>query len=145
MRALQNQGAYSIVSQDHPGYYTGFNYDQNESVGRGYARRINQYRAAFTDSSIFNYILAKYFEIPATGALLVADDAVSGPLRQVGLMADEHYVPVSANNLEEKIAFVLDERNHDELDQIRKRGQELIWSCHKTIDRARQIDAACTN
>jgi Glycosyl transferases group 1 len=145
MRALQHQGAYSIVSQDHPGYYIGFDYDRNESVGRGYARRINQHRAAFTDSSIFNYMLAKYFEIPATGALLVADDAVSGPLRQLGFIENEHYLPVSADNLEEKVAFVLDERNHDELDQIRKRGQELVWARHKTIDRARQIDGACTN
>jgi hypothetical protein len=31
------------------------------------------------------------------------------------------------------------------LDQIRKRGQELVWERHKSIDRARQIDAACTN
>jgi hypothetical protein len=145
IRALQNEGAYRIVSQDHPGYYIGFDYDRNESVGRAYARRINQYRAAFTDSSIFNYILAKYFEIPATGALLMADGAVSGPLTQLGFIENEHYVPVSADNLEEKIAFVLDEKNHDQLDQIRKRGQELVWACHKSIDRARQIDAACTN
>jgi hypothetical protein len=145
VRALQNEGAYRIVSQEHPGYYIGFDYQRNESVGRGYARRINRYRAAFTDSSIFSYVLAKYFEIPATGALLVADQAVSGPLAQLGFIENEHYVPVSDNNLEEKIAFVLDERNHDELDQIRKRAQELVWASHKSIDRARQIDAACTN
>lgn len=145
VRALGYAGSYSIVNQDHPGYCSGFNYDQNRAVGSGYAMRMNQYRAAFTDSSIFNYVLAKYFEIPATGALLVADDAVSGPLRQIGFIENEHYVPVSEKDLEEKIAFVLDERNHDELDQIRKRGQELVWARHKTIDRARQIDAACTS
>lgn len=145
MRALQHQGSYSIVSQDHPGYYSGFDYDRNHALGRGYARRINQYRAAFTDSSIFNYVLAKYFEIPATGALLIADDAVSGPLKQLGFIENQHYLPVSEKNLEEKIALVLDKRNHDELDQIRKRGQELVWSRHKSSDRARQIDAVCTN
>jgi hypothetical protein len=90
-------------------------------------------------------VLAKYFEIPATGALLVGDDAVGGPLRQLGFVANEHYVAVSAANLEEKIRFVLDEQNHEELDQIRKRGQELVWDRHKSIDRARQIDAACTS
>lgn len=143
MKALSQAGAYAIVCQDHPGYYTGYDYDRNEAVGRGYAIKINQYRAGFTDSSKFHYVLAKYFEIPATGALLIADDLVSGPLRQLGFMEDEHYVPVSAENLEEKIRYVLDERNHDDLDQIRRRGRELVWDRHKTLDRARQIDAAC--
>lgn len=144
VRALLQQGNYSIVSQDHPGYYS-FDYDRHQSVGSAFAKKINQYRAAFTDSSIFNYTLAKYFEIPATGALLVADDAVSGPLTQLGFIGHQHYLPVSENDLEEKIAFVLDERNHYELDQIRRKGQELVWSRHKSSDRARQIDAVCTN
>ena len=144
VRELSEVGAHAIVCHDHPGYYTGYDYDRNEAVGRGYAMKINSYRAAFTDSSKFHYVLAKYFEIPATGALLVADDSVNGPLRQLGFIADEHYIAVSAENLEQKIRFVLDERNHEELDQIRRRGQELVWDRHKAIDRARQIDAACT-
>lgn len=144
MKALSEEGAYAIVCQEHPGYYTGYDYDQNEAVGRGYASKINNYRAAFTDSSKFHYVLAKYFEIPATGALLVADDSVGGPLRQLGFVDNENYVAVSAENLEAQIRFVLDERNHEELDQIRRRGQELVWERHKSSDRARQIDAACT-
>jgi hypothetical protein len=145
IRALSEQGAYSIVCHDHPGYYSGYDYDQNEAVGRGYARKINNYRAGFTDSSKFHYVLAKYFEIPATGALLVGDDSVSGPLSQLGFIENEHYVAVSGADLEEKIRFVLDERNHEELDQIRRRGQQLVWERHKSIDRARQIDAACAS
>jgi len=144
VRALHANGRYSLVCQSHPGYYTGYDYENNASVGRGFAMTINRYRAAFTDSSIFNYVVAKYFEIPATGALLVADDSVSEPLKQLGFIENEHYLPVSASDLEDKLAFVLDERNHEELDQIRKRGQQLVWDQHKTLDRARQIDAACT-
>ena len=145
IRELSHEGAYPIVCHDHPGYYTGYDYDQNEAVGRGYAMKINNYRAAFTDSSKFHYVLAKYFEIPATGALLVGDDSVRGPLSQLGFNENEHYVAVSADNLEEKIRYVLDERNHEELDQIRRRGQDLVWERHKSIDRAQQIDAACTS
>lgn len=145
IRALSQTGAYAIVCHDHPGYYTGYDYDQNEGVGRGYATKINNYRAAFTDSSKFHYVLAKYFEIPATGALLVGDDSVGDPLSRLGFIENEHYVAVSDADLEEKIRFVLDERNHEELDQIRRRGQELVWERHKSIDRARQIDAACTS
>jgi hypothetical protein len=145
VRALSQTGTYPIVCHDHPGYYTGYDYDRNEAIGRGYAMKINRYRAGFTDSSMFHYVLAKYFEIPATGALLVADDSVNGPLGQLGFVENEHYVPVNAGNLEAKIALVLDERNHDALDEVRKRGRELVWSRHKSIDRARQIDSVCAN
>jgi len=107
--------------------------------------KINNYRAAFTDSSVFKYVVAKYFEIPATGALLLADDSVSVALEQLGFVEHEHYVPVSEETLEEKIRFVLDERNHEELDKIRRRAQQLVLACHKTSNRASQIDVACSN
>jgi len=145
LKALQAQASYSLVFHPHPGYYTGYDYENDESIGRGFARKINHYRAAFTDSSIFNYVVAKYFEIPATGSLLIADDTVKSQLAQLGFVENQHYLPVSAENLEESIAFVLDANNHDEIDQIRSRAQQLVWERHKTIDRARQIDAACTS
>lgn len=143
MKALHAEGAYAIACHDHPGYFTGYDYENNQHVGGGYAKTINRYRAAFTDSLTFGYTVAKYFEIPATGALLVAEDSVSGPLRELGFVENRHYVPVSRENLEEKLQYVLDERNHDELDQIRRNGQDLVWDRHKTADRARQIDQAC--
>ncbi|MEP6819845.1 MAG: glycosyltransferase [bacterium] len=142
MKALQ--GAYSIACHEHPGYFTGYDYENDQNIGRGYAKTINRYRAAFTDSLIFGYVVAKYFEIPATGALLLAEDAVSGPLRELGFIENRHYVPVSKENLEERIQYVLDEKNHEELDQIRRNGQELVWDRHKTADRARQIDKECS-
>jgi len=51
---------------------------------------------------------------------------------------------VSKENLEEKVDYVLDKRNHEELDVIRKSGQALVWERHKTSDRARQINEACS-
>ena len=144
MKALHDEGAYSIACHDHPGYFTGYDYDNDQSIGRGYAKTINRYRAAFTDSLTFKYTVAKYFEIPATGALLLADDAVSGPLSELGFIENRHYVPVSRDNLEEKIRYVLDEENHEELDEIRRNGQALVWDRHKTADRARQIDEECS-
>jgi hypothetical protein len=87
--------------------------------------------------------VAKHFEIPATGALLVADGAVRGPLEQLGFLENVHYVPVSEQDLEAKIRYVLDENNHLEIDEIRHRGQSLIREAHKTSDRARLIDSIC--
>lgn len=144
MKALHDAGAYSIAVHDHPGYFTGYDYDNNQSIGQGYAKTINRYRVAFTDSLTFQYVVAKYFEIPATGALLLADDAVSDPLRELGFIKNQHYIPLSNDDLEEKIEYVLDERNHEELDQIRRNGQELVWARHKTADRAQQINDECS-
>jgi hypothetical protein len=143
MKELDEQRPYSIAYHHHPGYHCGYDYLNNQDIGRGFARKINRYRAGSTDSSKYGYVVAKYFEIPATGALLFADDTVKQPLEELGFLENQHYLPVSAKNLEEQIKFVLDERNHDFLDDIRKRGQELVWQRHKTSDRARQIDEVC--
>jgi hypothetical protein len=145
MKILHEQRSYSIAHHSHPGYHCGYDYDKDEDIGRGYAEKINTYRTGFTDSLIYKYVVAKYFEIPATGALLLADDAVSELLEKLGFIENKHYLPVSKDNLEERIRYVLDERNHDELDKVRRRGQDLVWQRHKTSDRARQINEACAS
>lgn len=144
MKELHAQRAYSIIYHRHPGYHCQYDHQGNENVGRGYAEKINRSRAGFTDSLIYGYVVAKYFEIPATGALLLADDAVSGPLQKLGFIENEHYLPVSKENLEERIQYVLDEANHGALDQVRRAGQELVRSRHKTSDRARSINEVCS-
>jgi len=144
MRTLYSQGSPSIVYQGHPGYFTGYDYENHQAIGCGYARTINRHRAAFTDNLIYRYVVAKYFEIPATGALLFAENAVSGPLKELGFIENVHYVPVSKENLEERMEYILDESNHQELDEIRRAGQALVWERHKTSDRARQINEECS-
>jgi hypothetical protein len=145
MKMLHAQGAYAIAYLPHPGYHCRYDYQNNENVGRSYAETIKRHRVGFTDSLIYRYVVAKYFEIPATGALLLADAAVSGPLKELGFLENEHYIPVSKQNLEERIRYVLDEANYEELDEIRKKGHELVRKRHKTGDRARQINEICTN
>jgi hypothetical protein len=143
MKTLHERGSYAISYHGHPGYHCGYDHEADEDIGRGYAETINSHRAAFTDSLIYEYVVAKYFEIPATGALLFADEGVTGPLKELGFIENSHYLPVSKENLEERVQYILDERNHEGLDEIRRRGQELVWERHKTSDRARQIDEAC--
>jgi hypothetical protein len=144
VKALADSRVFPIVLHQHPGYRCDFDYDASTSVGREYARKINNYRAAFTDSSKYKYSVAKYFEIPATGALLLADRSISEPLRSVGFVEGVNYIGVTDHDLEEKIAYVLDESNHDEVDKIRRNGQDLVWQTHKTSDRARLIDEICS-
>jgi Glycosyl transferases group 1 len=141
MLELHCEGSYAIRYQRHPGYYCNYNYQADTRIGRGFAKRIHSCRVGFADSvSPFGYVVAKYFEIPATGALLLADDTVSAPLSELGFVANQHYVPVSLKNLEERIEYVLAENNRDEIDRIRRNGQALVHKRHKTSDRARQIN-----
>lgn len=143
LKRLHDQRSYAISYHHHPGYHCGYDHEQDQNVGRGYAHKLNECRAGFTDSLTYGYVVAKYFEIPATGALLLADDAVSPQLQKLGFVEYEHYLPVSMENLEQRIRFVLDEANHVKLDEIRRKGQQLVWEKHKTSDRARMIDQAC--
>lgn len=143
MLHLAQQHLYSIVYHSHPGYHCRYDYNLDQNIGPAYAKKMNRYRAAYTDSGKYSYLLAKYFEVPATGALLLADDSVAPQLRQLGFEENVHYLPVASCNLEEQIRFVLNEKNHTRLDEIRKNGQTLVWERHKTRDRAKQIDEAC--
>jgi hypothetical protein len=143
LKALCDDGQHRIVHHPHPGPVWQFDHESDGRVGRAYGRLINRYRAAFTDCSIYRYTVAKHFEIPAAGALLLADRAVAGPLEQLGFVAGEHYVATSEEDLEEQVRYVLEEAHAPELDAIRRRGRELVWGRHKTSDRADLIDAAC--
>lgn len=144
MKRLYEERSYPISFHRHPGYHCQHDYDASENVGRSYAKMINRHRAAFTDCLKFKYVVAKYFEIPATGALLFADSAVSAPLKELGFIEGEHYISATDDDMEEKIRYVLDERNHPRTDEIRRRAQNLVREKHKTEDRARLIDEVCS-
>jgi hypothetical protein len=144
LKALAEETEFHVVEHPHPGYECTHNHETSGVVGAGYARRINASRAAFTDASNFNYLLAKFFEIPATGSLLLADAAVEKELSQLGFCQRVHYVPVSEATLERELRYVLDANNHAELDEMRRRGQHLVWERHKTSDRAKLINDVCT-
>jgi hypothetical protein len=145
MRELRQRNEYAIVERPHPGYSQRFDYNKDSRIGSGYATTINRFKAAFTDSLVFRYVVAKYFEIPATGALLVADNAVSEPLKQLGFTENIHYLPVSAENLEETIHYALDENNSTHIKAVRQQGQQLVLSSHRTRDRAKLIDSECNS
>lgn len=143
---LRESGAYAITYHPHPGYRCDYDHDADERVGRGYARNINRHRTAFTDGPLYRYIVAKYFEIPAAGALLLAaDEGVSEAMRKLGFIDGVNYVAVGDDDLEERLAYVLAESNRAALDGVRRAGQRLVWERHKTSDRARLIDEACAS
>jgi hypothetical protein len=145
LKALYDLGGHAIAWHPHPGYHSEYDYGRNGDIGSGYALRLNQYRAAFTDCSRYRYLVAKHFEIPATGALLVAEAAMNPVLGELGFVENVHYVSATADNLAERITHVLGEHSRQEIETIRRNGQKLVWDRHQTTDRARLIDEACAD
>jgi hypothetical protein len=140
LNALMESGGKEIVRQEHPGYHCQYDYAGDSRVGRAFARRIWEHRAAFTDCSIYRYAVAKHFEIPATGALLVADVALEEPLNQLGFLPGVHYFPVSDEDLEERVRYLFREEHQAESDRIRQNGQALVLARHRTSHRAKLIN-----
>jgi hypothetical protein len=126
----------------HPGYFDAFDHATDSRVGRRYAEAMRQHLAAFTDCSRYLYVVAKHFEIPATGALLIADRAIASQLADLGFIDGVNYSS-AGSDLEEVVERVLDPRNREEIDAIRRRGHALIRERHTTRHRAQQIDAVC--
>jgi hypothetical protein len=128
---------------EHPGYECDYDYERDGRVGEGYAAAMRECLAAFTDALVHQYVVAKHFEIPATGALLLADRAVAPQLEQLGFRDGQHYVSVTAGDLETVVSRVLDRRNAKQIDTIRRRAHALVHDRHTTAHRAQQIDAVC--
>ncbi|HLK68998.1 MAG TPA: glycosyltransferase [Bryobacteraceae bacterium] len=143
MKTLFQEKRFPIVYHEHPGYHCNFDYESSNDIGKAYAQMINSCRASFVDSSVFGYVVAKYFEIPAAGSVLLADDAVWKPLEQLGFQAGVHYIGVSSRDLEDAIQYVLHAANWPILDEMRRRAQQLVLTRHTTSDRARLIDQVC--
>jgi hypothetical protein len=80
LRALLAGGCDGILRLPHPGYHCECDYEIDPCVGPRFSKKIWECRAAFTDCLVHRYAVAKHFEIPATGALLVADTTIAGPL-----------------------------------------------------------------
>jgi hypothetical protein len=144
MRQLALRRPDLAAVQRHPGYRSKYDYESDKRVGRGYAETIRSYFAAFTDGARYLYIVAKYFEIPAAGALLVADRATAPQLAALGLEDGVHYISVSPDDVEDVVERMLDRRNFPAMDAIRRRGHDLVHERHTVLERARQIDAVCS-
>lgn len=143
LKALRDEGRHPIDRHPHPGYHCGYDHASDPRVGAGYARTLHAYRAAFTDGGRHRYLVAKCFEIPATGALLLADRTLAPSLARLGFLDGEHYVSASIEDLEARIRDVLDPARHDEFDALRQKAQILVRDRHTTGHRARLIDESC--
>jgi len=99
--------------------------------GNDYPNLLNSYFCCLATSSIFNYVLAKYFEIMATGSLLLANETKDS--KKVGLIPYKHYVPINKKNVFDKINMCLKEP--EVYNKIRKTGMEFVRKNHSVLNR----------
>ena len=131
---------YNIDYLNHPGYQKKKKHD---IVGIKYIQKLNEYLACFTCCSTLAtpYLLAKFFEIPGSGSLLVAyDDLVINQLKELGFIDGINYISVTKENMETKLDFIFDVNNKKLIDEIRLNGYNLIKNRHLLSHRSSFID-----
>jgi Glycosyl transferases group 1 len=96
--------------------------------GEMFNRALNTTRSAFTCASSMRYTLMKYFEIPASGALLFGE--TTPELTALGFRDGEHYVAVTPADFREKIIYYLYGAGRDQGEQIRCAGNRFVREQH---------------
>ena len=103
---------YHIKKVSHPGYQIE---DFNRKIELGYKIRddyaevINQYCGTIATCSTEKYVIAKYFEIPAAGTLLLANKC--NDLVELGFKEDVHYVCIDKVSVHKKLMNVIQNYN----------------------------------
>ena len=129
----------SIEVLAHPGYH---GFDREKSAVRiRWFQRLNEYLCCFTDALTYRYIVLKNFEIPSVGALLLTDKAVEKEMNQLGFIDYETCIFCDQDSFLEKASWILDEKNRDQVDRMRRGGMKLVWDRHLTRHRADQINS----
>uniref|UniRef100_A0A6M3K9H7 Putative glycosyltransferase n=1 Tax=viral metagenome TaxID=1070528 RepID=A0A6M3K9H7_9ZZZZ len=103
--------------------------------GDRYAKMLNSYFCCATCGSIFNSPIAKYFEIPAAGSLLIANE--TNDLIKVGFIPNVHYVPITKHNFTTVISQCL--KNPSAYETIRKTGMGFVREKHGLPNRIEQL------
>ena len=103
--------------------------------GKKFYNYLNKYICCFVDTAR-DYILAKTFEICASGSLLLCSDSnVKTQMKEMGFEDNINYVSCSKENFVEKVKWILDINNISQVNMIRTNGQELIKKKHMWIHR----------
>jgi len=115
----------------HPGYHTGRGVTRD-----AYAKMIHEYFSGIATASVYKYVVAKYFEIPATGSLLFGERI--DDLDMLGFVPGEHYIPIT----KEDSIDVINEccANPKKYTEIRKAGMKFVRKNHSINNRIIQLE-----
>lgn len=132
--ALQNKERFDVLECN-------FSYNESETnkvnliCGEKFYKYLNKYLCCFVDTAR-NYLMAKTFEICASGSLLLCMNVETVEvMRSIGFEDGVNYISCSRDNFNEKVNYILDLQNADEIDKIRTNGYELVKSKHMWTNR----------
>ncbi|GAA0604083.1 glycosyltransferase [Virgibacillus siamensis] len=130
------QGDNRFVTSPHPGWRE-FTTEQAKKalIGENYARSINQAKLFFACGSVRQVVTFKYFEVPASGTLLMAPALPE--LKEIGLIPGKHFVDINGENFSEKADYYL--KNETERKRMTEEGCRFIHDYHSTAHRAKQL------
>jgi len=130
-RHIRDNASGHLTYLLHPGYHTG-----RGIVRDDYAKFIGSHLGGIATASRFGYVVTKYFEIPATGALLLGERI--GDLDKLGFIPNEHYIPITKEN----VLGVVDEccANPQKYTEIRMAGMEFVRENHSVNNRIVQLE-----
>ena len=121
MRALCEQGSYSIAYHQHPGYYTGYDYESNQYIGAAYARGLIANGLHLRIASSIDMWSPNTLRFRPQARCCLPTTPHGGYCRNS--VHRELALPfrVSKEEPGRESQYVLDKRNHEELDEIRRK------------------------
>jgi len=109
------------------------NIETNDGIyGKKFYDYLNKYLCCFVDTAR-NYILAKIFEICASGSLLLCMDTdlnVKCVMNELGFKDNHNYISCTRENFMDKARWIVNKTNKTKVNTIRQNGHELIKTNH---------------
>jgi FkbM family methyltransferase len=125
----------------HPSYN---NYSHN-CINDIYYKKLNEYLCCFVDASLYKFILLKVFEICSVGSLLLVEDTIEKDLNNLGFYDNINCIFCNKYNLENKIKWILNSENRQLIDNMRKKGMDLVRQHHTTKHRSETFNDIFNN
>lgn len=113
----------------------------DETKERKYYHILNEYICGFAGVARgTGFILAKFVEIPATGALLLAYVDDMEELNSLGFFDGINCLVVKNNNFDSITRYILDPQNREKIDEMRLKGRENVMQNHALKHRLQNLE-----
>ena len=138
VKARIDRGDSRLTQYSHPGWQVGPSFSHIDD----FANAMNRFLACILDGSANNFVVAKVFEVPATGSLLLMSDDLRDALLALGFEDGRHYLSFNSSSLDATVDWVLLPANRPQVDKIRAAGQAVAHARHLTVHRVDAIHLA---
>jgi hypothetical protein len=121
----------NLLKKDFPNdvEIVGYNNTRNNINNRLqlFSNEICKYKCCVTTSILNSHcLLAKFFEIPACGSLLLMPQELMNEANLHGFIDMQNCIMYNGTNIHEKVKFILNDENNEIIDNIRISGKNFI-------------------